>query len=68
MEVNLQNLVEWYCMSCIHYEKTKVTKRNKKKLQMRPGGKVKLSDKTKNFAAKKNLRKNMLNININLKY
>ena len=35
---------------------------------MRPGGKVKLSDKTKNFAAKKNLRKNMLNININLKY
>ena len=54
-------------MSCIHYEKTKMTKRNKRKLQMRPGGKVKLSDKTKNFVAKKKLSKKMLKININLK-
>ena len=45
-----------------------MTKRNKKKLQMRPVGKVKQSDKTKNFVAQKNLRKIKLNININLKY
>ena len=34
---------------------------------MRPVGKVKQSDKIKNFVAQKNLRKNMLNINIKYK-
>ena len=44
-------------MSYIHYEKRKMTKRHHKKLQMRPGEKVKKkvkSEKKQKIVAKKN--------------
>lgn len=55
--VNTQNSVKLDWMSYIHYEKRKMTKRHHKKLQMRPGEKVKKkvkSEKKQKIVAKKN--------------
>ena len=48
-------------MSYMHYEKRKMTKRNHKKLQMRPKEKVQQSEKNKKLLQKK-LIKNIIKV------